>query len=145
MAEYQTARKGGYVRHIIYSIIIIAAISVSGCGISDAANDLGDALDDAMKADGPDSCYSVLEDVYEALDRNNCSETSAITEGETATSMANAWCEDNCDDLSSKLEYTDVSNCTTAISGLDCDALNNILSGSDFPGSCSWLDGDLGC
>jgi hypothetical protein len=122
---------------------MITAIGAAGCGISDAVDDVNDAWDDALKAEGADSCYDVMEQVYSGLSSNSCSE---MAEGETATSLAETWCESNCDDISTKVETMDVSNCRSALAGMtDCDALSNAETGSEFPASCSWLGDDLGC
>jgi hypothetical protein len=117
----------------------------SGCLIKKATDDLNDAIDDASKKDGPTACHDAMYDVYsDLLDSNDCPNAPPVPEGETADSLATAWCEDNCSDLSEKVELTDVTNCASALYSLECDALVEFVAGT-FPTSCTWLSSDLGC
>lgn len=133
-------------RHFIYAIVSAALFTTAGCGLDDAAESLADDLNDLTKTEGPEACYDLLESIYSDLNSlEGCSDTPVIGEGETAESLAQAWCDENCSDLSSKIEYSDESNCTGAIYSLECEDLKAFVEGTALPSECDWMESDLGC
>lgn len=152
MAKYSMARlsvldtkgKGKIVAHkIVLFILLGLVVSLSGCRIKKAVDELENDMDDAYKTDGDEACEQVLEDLYSRLD--GCTEQGALQEGQTAYDAAFEWCS-GCDDLDEKVEPSDVSGCQSAIGSLECDALDGVLDlGSALPAECNWLPGDLDC
>ena len=131
-------------KHFIYCFAFVTmVVSVSGCLLKKATDDLEDAWDDAMKRDGQESCEDILEDVYETLD--NCSEEGVLEEGQTAMSAAQQWCADNCNDLSDDVDYDKYSSCSQAIWDLECGDATSFIDLYVFISECSWLSSTLDC